>query len=128
MPFTETTDSTQTATASSTIGRPESDENAAGADQWALSMYAGYTILVPQASDRDYRHPRHGIHRRLGLRTSRAFSDNVRYRMTFSVQAQNLTNRDNFTGYSGVLTSPFFGRPTMVLNPRRVVLNVGFNF
>jgi hypothetical protein len=48
--------------------------------------------------------------------------------MTFSVQAQNLTNRDNFAGYSGVLTSPFFGRPTMVLNPRRVVLNVAFNF
>ncbi len=96
-------------------------------DQWGLSMYAAYMI--------SFRKRATAI---TGIRATEftggsvsnvaAFSDTVRYRMTFSVQAQNLTNRDNFAGYSGVLTSPFFGRPTMVLNPRRVVLNVGFNF
>jgi hypothetical protein len=96
-------------------------------DQWGLSMYVGYTL--------SFRKRATAI---TGIRATEftgssvsnvaAFSDNVRYRMTFSIQAQNLTNRDNFAGYSGVLTSPFFGRPTMVLNPRRVVLNVGFNF
>jgi hypothetical protein len=30
------------------------------------------------------------------------------------VQAQNLTNEKNYLGYSGTLTSPFFGRPTAV--------------
>jgi hypothetical protein len=97
------------------------------ADQWALSMYVGYMI--------SFRKRATAI---TGIRATEfsgsqvtnvaAFSDTVRYRMTFSVQAQNLTNRDNFAGYSGVLTSPFFGRPTFVLNPRRVVLNVAFNF
>jgi len=52
----------------------------------------------------------------------------VRYRVTFSLQAQNLTNRNNYGGYSGVLTSPFFAQPTLVLNPRRIALNVAFNF
>jgi hypothetical protein len=96
-------------------------------DQWGLSMYAAYLI--------SFRKRATAI---TGIRATEftggsvsnvaAFSDTVRYRMTFSVRAQNLTNRDNFAGYSGVLTSPFFGRPTMVLNPRRVVLNVAFNF
>ena len=35
---------------------------------------------------------------------------------------------DNYAGFSGVRTSPFFNRPTLVLNPRRVVLNVQFSF
>jgi hypothetical protein len=96
-------------------------------DQWALSMYAAYII--------SFRKRATAI---TGVRASEftgsqvsgvaAFSDSVRYRLTFSVQAQNLTNRNNYGGYSGVLTSPFFGQPTMVLNPRRIALNVAFNF
>jgi hypothetical protein len=49
-----------------------------------------------------------------------------RYRVSFYVQAQNLTNRSNYVGYSGVLTSPFFGLPRDVINPRRV--DIGANF
>ena len=49
-----------------------------------------------------------------------------RYRVSFFVQAQNLTNRSNYVGYSGVLTSPFFGLPRDVINPRRV--DIGANF
>jgi hypothetical protein len=98
-----------------------------GADQWMLSMYAGYTIpfrrrAVPVTSIRATEF--------IGSAVSNvaAYSDNVRYRMTLSVQAQNLTNRDNFIGYSGVRTSPFFNRPTAVLNPRRIVFNINFTF
>jgi carboxypeptidase family protein len=97
------------------------------ADQWALSMYVAY--IIP------FRKRATAI---TGIRATEfsgsqvsnvaAFSDTVRYRVTFSLQAQNLTNRNNYGGYSGVLTSPFFGQPTLVLNPRRIVLNVGFNF
>ena len=51
-----------------------------------------------------------------------------RYRVQFFVQGTNLTNRSNYTGYSGVMTSRFFGQPTAVLNPRRVDMGVSFGF
>ena len=98
-----------------------------GDDQWTLSMYAGYTIPFRRRAV-----PVTGIRATefTGSAVSNvaAYSDNVRYRMTLSVQAQNLTNRDNYVGYSGVRTSPFFSRPTAVLNPRRVVCNVNVTF
>lgn len=48
--------------------------------------------------------------------------------MTFSVNFQNVFNHTNFTNYSGVLTSPFFGRPTNARNPRQIELGMRFNF
>jgi hypothetical protein len=54
--------------------------------------------------------------------------DQARYRVTLRVEAQNLTNHANYTGYSGLLTSQFFGQPTTVTNPRRIDLGVVFNF
>ncbi|HEV3141151.1 MAG TPA: hypothetical protein VGY57_11570, partial [Vicinamibacterales bacterium] len=51
-----------------------------------------------------------------------------RYRLTFTVNLTNLTNRSNFTGYSGVMTSPFFEQPTAVLNPRKVDIGMTFGF
>jgi len=36
-----------------------------------------------------------------------------------------LTNHANLTGFSGIVTSPFFMQPTAVQNPRRV--DVGMN-
>jgi hypothetical protein len=52
----------------------------------------------------------------------------ARYRIGINVNAQNLTNRANYGGYSGTLTSRFFGQPTMVLNPRKVDVGINFNF
>jgi hypothetical protein len=98
-----------------------------GDDQWALSMYAGYTIpfrrrVVPVTGIRATEF--------VGSAVSNvaSYSDNVRYRMTLSVQAQNLTNRNNYVGYSGVRASPFFNQPTAVFNPRRIVFNINFAF
>jgi hypothetical protein len=51
-----------------------------------------------------------------------------RYRMQFFVQAQNLTNRANYVGYSGTITSPFFGRPTSVAGTRKVEAGINFSF
>jgi len=51
-----------------------------------------------------------------------------RFRLEFYASAQNLTNHDNYTGYSGVMTSPFFGQPTTVLNPRKIELGARFGF
>ena len=55
-------------------------------------------------------------------------ADTSRYRVEFYASAQNLTNRRNYVGYSGVLTSPFFGQPTNVLNPRKIELGTRFGF
>jgi hypothetical protein len=41
---------------------------------------------------------------------------------------QNVTNHANYSGYSGVLTSPFFGKPTNVVNPRKIDFGVNFGF
>ena len=48
--------------------------------------------------------------------------------MDTSLIFQNLLNRANYVGYSGVMTSPFFGKPTNVVAPRRVQLAVKFGF
>lgn len=51
-----------------------------------------------------------------------------RFRVEVYVTAQNLLNRANYVGYSGVVTSPFFGQPTSVMNPRKVQLGIRFGF
>lgn len=52
----------------------------------------------------------------------------ARYRLQFFVAANNLTNRANFLGYSGTLTSPFFGRPTAVRDMRKIDVGVNMQF
>jgi hypothetical protein len=52
----------------------------------------------------------------------------ARYRLQFFVQAQNLTNEANYLGYSGTLTSPFFGKPTAVSGMRKIDVGINFGF
>jgi hypothetical protein len=52
----------------------------------------------------------------------------ARYRLQFFVQAQNLTNEANYLGYSGTLTSPFFGQPTTVSAMRKIDFGVNLAF
>jgi hypothetical protein len=54
--------------------------------------------------------------------------DNSRYQVSFYASAQNVTNHSNYFGYSGVQTSPFFGLPTTVLNPRKIEFGMRFGF
>ena len=51
-----------------------------------------------------------------------------RYRVQFFVQTQNLTNRANYTAYSGTQTSPFFSKPTSVAATRKVEAGVNLGF
>jgi hypothetical protein len=51
-----------------------------------------------------------------------------RFRIGVQVNAQNITNRANYVGYTGVLTSPLFGRPRDVANPRRFDISLNFGF
>ena len=55
-------------------------------------------------------------------------AENKRFRIEFYASAQNVTNHLNYVGYSGVMTSPFFGRPTNILNPRKVEIGARFGF
>jgi len=51
-----------------------------------------------------------------------------RYRVTFSISAQNLTNHVNHTGWNGAMTSPFFLQSTSVGLPRKIDMGVSFSF
>ena len=53
---------------------------------------------------------------------------NARYRIQVFMQVENLTNQANYLGYSGTLTSPFFGRPTTVSGMRKIDAGVSLNF
>ena len=55
-------------------------------------------------------------------------ADNTRFRLEFYASAQNVTNHDNYTGYSGVMTSPFYLQPTTVVNPRKIEVGLRFGF
>jgi hypothetical protein len=52
----------------------------------------------------------------------------ARYRLQIFMNAQNLTNERNYVGYSGTLTSPFFGRPTAVAGMRKIDFGISLSF
>lgn len=54
--------------------------------------------------------------------------NNQRFRLDFYAQAFNLLNHTNPTAFSGVQTSPFFGRATAALPGRRVETGLRFSF
>lgn len=58
----------------------------------------------------------------------RTFEPPGRYRIGLFINAQNLTNNPNYTGYSGTITSRFFGQATAVQQPRRVDIGLNFGF
>ncbi len=54
--------------------------------------------------------------------------DQGRYRMAVNVFINNLTNRANLTGYSGVETSEFYRRPTRADGARRIQVSTNLTF
>jgi hypothetical protein len=52
----------------------------------------------------------------------------ARYRWGIYVAVINMTDHANYGGYSGIQTSPFFERPTLVLNPRKVDIGLNISF
>src|SRR5260221_17607 len=51
-----------------------------------------------------------------------------RYRLGFTLSVNNLTNPPNYSGFTGIPTSPVFLTPTSVQNPRKVDLGVSVRF
>ena len=52
----------------------------------------------------------------------------IRYRMVMFMNVNNLTNRANYSGFSGNFRSPFFMQPRSVNNPRRIDFGMNVNF
>jgi hypothetical protein len=51
-----------------------------------------------------------------------------RYKFSIYASVNNLTNHANLSGFSGVMTSPFFMSPTGVQNPRKVDMGMNISF
>jgi hypothetical protein len=97
-----------------------------GAAQWSLNMAAGYTFLFGRQTQLP---PGIAVIGGGGGPQVQTVNQNgARYRLQFVVQVQNVTNHANYTGYSGVSTSPFFGQPTSVLGTRKVDMSVNLSF
>jgi hypothetical protein len=97
-----------------------------GQQQWSLNMAAAYTILFGRQTTLPPGIAVVGGGG--GLQVQAVNQNGARFRLQFVVQAQNVTNRANYTGYSGVLTSPFYGQPTAVLGTRKVDFGVQLSF
>ena len=96
-----------------------------GERQWNLNMAAAYTITFGRQTTLP---PGIGvIGGGGGPQVVSVNNSGARFRLQFVVQVQNVTNNANYSGYSGVLTSPFFGQPTYVQSRRKVDMGVQLN-
>jgi hypothetical protein len=94
--------------------------------QTTLNVLLGYQFAFGQRAPLP---PGIGVFGGGGAAQVRTFDQgSARYRITVFVQAQNLTNEANYLGYSGTMTSPFFGRPTAVSGMRKIDAGIGLNF
>ena len=94
--------------------------------QTTVNLFAAYQFAFGRTAPLP---PGIGIFGGGGAAQVRTFDQgNARYRLQLFVQAQNLTNQRNYLGYSGTLTSPFFGKPTAVSGMRKIDAGVGLNF
>jgi len=101
------------------------------AAQWDLGLRLSYTIGFGSKPPSSGGGPQMVMVSMGGGGVQGGFSGGAsdkRYRLEFYASGQNMTNHDNLIGYSGVLTSPFFGKPTNVMNPRKIELGVRFGF
>jgi hypothetical protein len=55
-------------------------------------------------------------------------AEDKRYRLEVYISGQNLLNRVNYTAYSFVLTSPFYGGPIAAAQPRKLQVGMRFGF
>jgi hypothetical protein len=88
-----------------------------------LNLGYGWTFGPPAGGP-----PNIGVFVSGGQANVQTFEQPARYRIGFFVNAQNVTNRANYTGYSGTMTSPFFRQPTSVTGTRRVDAGINFGF
>jgi hypothetical protein len=99
-------------------------ERAAGSTN--VSLLLGYQFALGRSAPLP---PGIGVFGGGGTAQVRTFDQGTaRYRIQVFVQGQNLTNTANYLGYSGTLTSPFFGRPTSVSGMRKIDVGLNLSF
>ena len=103
------------------------------ASQWDLGLRVAYAIgFGPKPPAAGGGGPQAVVVTMGGGGISGGFSgggaNDHRFRVELYASAQNVTNHNNYVGYSGVLTSTFFRQPTNVLNPRKIELGLRFGF
>ena len=96
------------------------------AAQWSINTFFAYMIALGTRGPSGP--PITTVIAGGGVPTVQTFEQPPRYVVQFFVQAQNLTNHANYTGHSGTMTSPFFGRPTTVTGTRKVDAGVNISF
>jgi hypothetical protein len=95
--------------------------------QWNLNVYTAYTFVFGRQVGS--LPPGVTVIGGGGTAAVRTFDQGGgRYRLSVGVFAQNLTNRPNFIGYSGTMTSPHFRQPTAVTGMRKIQTYIGLNF
>jgi hypothetical protein len=100
------------------------DRNSArGTGQFSLNLNFAYTFAFGKSPGNTP--PGIAVIGGGGTVSVQTFDQGPRYRLGFYVNIQNATNHDNFVGYVGTLTSPFYGQPTNVSGTRKV--DAGFN-
>jgi len=94
--------------------------------QTAINMFLAYQIAFGRQATLP---PGIGVFGGGGAATVRSVDvSGGKYRVQFYIQGQNLTNESNYLGYSGTLTSPFFGRPTTVRDMRKIDAGINLSF
>jgi hypothetical protein len=102
---------------------------ARGAMQWDLGGRVSYAIGFGPA--RQEGGGQHITIRTGGGGLGPAFgggAEDKRFGVEFYLAGQNLLNRSNYTAYSFVLTSPFYGQPVAAAQPRKLQAGVRFSF
>ena len=95
--------------------------------QWTLSLFMGYSFTFGPRVTLPGGPMIYGTPAGLSV-ASFTPPEQGRYRMGINFNIQNLTNRANLGGYSGTLTSPFYGKPTMAMSARRIGLGMNLGF
>jgi hypothetical protein len=104
--------------------------SARGAGQWDLSARLGWTFgfgerQTPPGGEQVIRIIKAGGDSLGGFEGG---ASDKRWRFEIYLAAQNLFNHANLMTFSGVMTSPFFGRATSALPARRLDLGIRFSF
>jgi len=101
-----------------------------GRGQRTLNMFVNYSLALgrrPEGSAGGVTVTRRGEEGAM-MNVQMSPPDDARYHINFTVQALNLTNRANYTGYIGTVTSKLFGEPTTVNNMRKIEFLMNFQF
>ncbi len=102
--------------------------SARGAPHWSVSPRLTYSIGLGKRPDGGSQGNSTSVAHGGGDGGFNGGATNGRCRLDIYVSAENLLNRYNYVGYSGVRTSPFFGQPTNVANLRKIELGIRFGF